>query len=308
METEKTNVKPNTTILVIIGPSASGKTKFAVEVAKSLKKSIISADSRQVYKKLDYSTGKLGGFTSIKKNKGYWIMDGVKYYGYDLLKAYKVFSAYDFAIFANRIIKINKDNLPIICGGTGMYINALINNYDYKMQPANWDLRKKLQNKTAEELLKMLQKKGYDTNLLNNSELHNKQRLIRKIETFKKINNTVKKVNKKSKYNFIFIGLKKVEYDSIIKKWVNKNFSKIVKETSWLNINYPNSELLKGFIFSEALDYINKKIDAKKAKELIFYNYLHYIKRQKTYFKKYFSTTVWFNDKTKAFEYIKKLV
>ena len=60
-----------------------------------------------MYKKLDYSTGKLGGFTSIK-NKGYWIMDGVKYYGYDLLKAYKVFSGMILQYLQNRINKINK--------------------------------------------------------------------------------------------------------------------------------------------------------------------------------------------------------
>ena len=157
-------------ILVIIGPSASGKTNFSLKVAQDLHKNIISADSRQVYKNLDFSTGKFPSTRNIKKGKKLWEINKINYYGYDIIKPFKEYSAYDFARFANRIIKREKDNLPIICGGTGMYINALINNYDYKTLPANWDLRRKLENKSSEELLNILKKKGYDIELLNNSE------------------------------------------------------------------------------------------------------------------------------------------
>lgn len=297
-------------VLVIIGPSASGKTNFSLKVAKELHKNIISADSRQVYKNLDFSTGKFPSTRNIKKGKKLWEINKINYHGYDIIKPFKEYSAYDFARFANRILKREKDNLPIICGGTGMYINALINNYDYKTLPANWDLRKELENTSTEDLLNMLREKGYDIELLNNSERYNKQRLIRRIETFqvKSSNHENENEDKQSKYNFLIVGLEKDSYDESINKWVENNFDPAVKEVKWLLRKYPDSPVLKGFIFSEIKDYLENKETLEKTKEKIFFEYKHYIKRQKTYFKKYFPTCVWFTDKEKAFDYIKNKI
>lgn len=298
--------KISKTILVIIGPSASGKTNFSVKVAKKLGKSVISADSRQVYKSLDYSTGKFPSTRNIKRGKKMWKISNVDYFGYDIVKPFREFSAYDFARFAARVIKKQKDNLPIICGGTGMYINALINNYDYKSLPANWELRKELDKKDSEELLQMLEKKGYDIELLNNSEKHNKQRLIRKIETYKsQITNDELQITN-SKYRYLIVGIEKESYEESINHWINDNFDQAVKEVKWLLDKYPESPVFSGFIFSEIKEMLSGAITEEVAREKIFFEYKHYIKRQNTYFKKYFPTCVWFLDKEKALEYIQK--
>lgn len=310
MQTEQPVKKNNNnTILVIIGPSASGKTNFAINLAKYYKKNIISADSRQIYKNLDYSTGKFPLNKRIKRGKQLWKINKIKYYGYDIVNPNTEFSAYEFARFANRIIKKEKNNLPIICGGTGMYINALMNNYEYKHQPPNWELRNTLKNKKAEELLKILELKGYDINLLNNSEKFNIQRLIRRIETFKNTSLSLEKAENEtkyeSKYKYLVIGIEKNDYEESIKTWIQKNFENAVKEVKWLIKKYPHSTVIKGFIFSQINDYLENKISEEEAKQKIYFEYKHYIKRQKTYFNKYFKNAVWFNDKIKAFDYIK---
>lgn len=308
MQTGATSKKNSNTILVVIGPSASGKTNFSLKIAKHYKKNIISADSRQIYKNLDYSTGKFPFNKRITRGKQMWKISKIKYYGYDIIKPNIEFSAYEFARFANRIIKKEKNNLPIICGGSGLYINALSNNYNYKLLPPNWELRASLKEKSEEELLKILKNKGYDINLLNNSEKYNKQRLIRRIETFKTNNSELKGEGAeeyKSKYTYLIVGIEKKEYEQSIKIWIENNFENAVKEVRWLLNKYPQSPVLNGFIFTQICEHLQGKTNKEETKEKIFFEYKHYIKRQKTYFKKYFKSAVWFNDKIKAFEYIK---
>ena len=306
MQIYQKDKKNNNTILVVIGPSASGKTNFSLNVAKFYNKNIISADSRQIYKNLDYSTGKFPLNKIIKRRKHLWKIDKIKYYGYDVVKPNIEFSAYEFARFANRIIKKEKGNLPIICGGSGLYINTLINNYDYKLLPPNWEIREILKKKSAEELLKILKDKGYDINLLNNSEKFNRQRLIRRIETFK-VNNKLKSIGEekyRSKYTYLIVGIEKEDYNQAINNWINTNFENAKREVMWVLKKYPKSPVLNGFIFAEMKDLIEGKLTESETKEKIFFEYKHYIKRQKTYFKKYFKGTIWFSDKAKAFEYI----
>ncbi len=159
-------------ILVVAGPTASGKSDFAVELALQNNGEIISADSRQVYKGLDIGTGK------ITKEE----MKGVPHYG---LSLYELDDEVSVARYRDNMLPILEDILhrnktPIICGGTGQYIDALIFDTVIPKVQANKKLREELEKKSEEELFKELQIK--DAVRAESIDRHNKVRLIRALE------------------------------------------------------------------------------------------------------------------------------
>ena len=201
-------------IIVIYGPTATGKTDLALNLAHKFNGELISADSRQVYKGLDIGTGKVSLSSKVEKHEGCWIVDGIKIHGFDLAEpeyepgsrgvlskhkpaSYKVpswhepglrpqtFSIADFITFAStsmiRIIEVEK--LPIIVGGTGFYIKSLIEPIGSLGVPSNTRLRKSLAKFSAQQLYKKLEKMSPDkANSMNESDSKNPRRLIRAIE------------------------------------------------------------------------------------------------------------------------------
>lgn len=159
-------------IIVVAGPTASGKSDFAVELAKKHNGEIISADSRQVYSGLDIGTGK------ITQEE----MKGVPHHMLDVTTVGTPFSVAEYARLATPIIHslLAQGKTPIICGGTGQYIDALIYTSSFPPVPPNETLRKDLEEKSAEELHRMLSKK--DPVRAKNIDTHNKVRLIRALE------------------------------------------------------------------------------------------------------------------------------
>lgn len=167
----------NPKVLVIVGPTASGKSDLAVELAKRFNGEIISADSRQVYRGMNIGTGK------ITKNE----MKGVRHHLLDVADPKKRFTVIQFRALAEKAIAdiLRRGKLPIICGGTGFYVDALVNGTEFPIIGANQKLRAKLVRRTADELFTML--KRLDSVraaaiVSNNSERHNRRRLIRAIE------------------------------------------------------------------------------------------------------------------------------
>lgn len=137
--------------IVVLGVTASGKTNLACQLAYNLNGAIISADSRQVYKNLNIGTG---------KDLNEYIIDGKKinYYGIDVCEPQQQFYLHDFCeLLLHSFTTItNNKQLPIICGGTGLYLDALIKNFELTQIPENETLRNELNNKTKEDLLKLL--------------------------------------------------------------------------------------------------------------------------------------------------------
>jgi len=161
--------------IVILGQTSTGKSDFAVEIAKQINGEIISADSRQVYKGMDLGTGKI-----TKKE-----MQNIPHHLLDVYPPKKIFTASDFKQKAEKIIKgiIKQGKVPIICGGTGFYIDTLINNSNMHEVPPNKILRQELSKKTTLELFEMLKK--LDSKRAENIDSKNKVRLIRAIEITK---------------------------------------------------------------------------------------------------------------------------
>ena len=161
-------------LIAILGPTASGKTQFAAALASRLDTEIISADSRQIYKEMNLGTGKdLADYTVNGKQIPYHLIDiaepGYKYnvfeYQRDLLKAYET-------------VRI-KGKLPIMCGGTGMYLESVLKGYRLLPVPENPELRARLNGKSLDELTEIL--KQYKT-LHNTTDVDTAKRAIRAIE------------------------------------------------------------------------------------------------------------------------------
>ena len=161
-------------LITILGPTASGKTPLAAALADKLDTEIISADSRQVYRRMDLGTGKdLADYTVNGKNIPFHLIDivepGTKYnvfeYQRDFLNAYKDITA--------------RGKLPILCGGTGMYLESILKGYRLLPVPENPELRKKLEGKSLEELTQILS--TYKT-LHNSTDVDTAKRAIRAIE------------------------------------------------------------------------------------------------------------------------------
>ncbi|MDQ5957176.1 MAG: tRNA dimethylallyltransferase [Patescibacteria group bacterium] len=161
-------------LIIVMGSTASGKSDYAINLAKEINGEIISADSRQVYKDLDVGSGKV----TVSE------MQNIIHYGLDITDPEDKFTTADFMFYADRKIEeiINQNKTPILCGGTGMYIEAVLLGIEDNPGP-NYSLRKDLTNKTLKELQEILYLKNPQYyNSLNNSEKNNKARLIRKIE------------------------------------------------------------------------------------------------------------------------------
>lgn len=176
-------------MITIIGPTASGKTSLAVAVASSFNGEIISADSRQVYRRMDIGTGKdLNEYQNAGKKIAYHLIDicepGTKYNLFEYQR--------DFLAAYYQIIERNKR--PVLCGGTGLYVESVLGSYQLSPVPQNPTLRKSLEGKSLEELTGILEKLKQQ----NNSTMHNKtdvdsaQRAIRaiEIETYNLLNPT----------------------------------------------------------------------------------------------------------------------
>jgi tRNA dimethylallyltransferase len=162
-------------IVVILGPTASGKTLLAAKLAYDLQGEIISADSRQVYKNMDIGTG---------KDLNQYIINGrrIPYHLIDIVAPESEFNLFEFQ---NRFYKIfsgliEKKTLPVLVGGTGLYLEAVLRGYDMPHAPKDQALRKELNRKSKDELQKMLL--ALKPNLHNKTDLEDSERLIRAIE------------------------------------------------------------------------------------------------------------------------------
>ena len=172
-------------MLAIYGPTQTGKTSLAINLARKYNGELVSADSRQVYKGLDVGSGKVDFSDTVEKYAGYWIVNGVRINGFDLADPGQQFSVADFLEFAKSSISriIDKKKLPIVVGGTGFYIKALLEGINSIGVPSDPKLRRKLEKLSTDVLYQKLSKLAKNrAELMNESDRANPRRLIRAIE------------------------------------------------------------------------------------------------------------------------------
>ncbi|MBL7919677.1 MAG: tRNA (adenosine(37)-N6)-dimethylallyltransferase MiaA [Bacteroidia bacterium] len=271
--------------LVILGPTASGKTQLACELAYHLHGEIISADSRQVYKQLDIGTGKdLDEYIVNGKKINYHLIDVVEpdeqFYLPDFVRELKI--AFD------KIISNNK--LPIICGGTGLYLDTLHKDFSFTQVKENETLRKELEPLSKEDLQKKLS--AYENEKLKDVDLASKKRLIRAIEIaeYLKHNKTELK-NADLPYKPYYIGINlstEKRKELIYKRLLLRLDSGLIEEAENLLKNGMTHERLQflGLEYKFLSFFLQDKISRQELLIQLRTAINQFSKRQMTWFRK----------------------
>ncbi|TDG35849.1 tRNA (adenosine(37)-N6)-dimethylallyltransferase MiaA [Pedobacter changchengzhani] len=271
-------------LLVILGATASGKTKLAVKLASQLNGEVISADSRQVFKHMDIGTGKdLNEFTlnGMEINRHLInILEPGQQYNVDAFKN-------DFYDSFSAITKKNK--LPILCGGTGMYIHSLFQNQTYTSIPADIQLRTMLSTLTKEELVAKLE--CYPQNHIKHVDVSSNKRLIRGVEIAEYLRfNTLEEVNKPN-INYLTVGLKnEVENTrkNILIRLDQRLKNGLIEEVeSLLAMGLSHEKLVfYGLEYKFLSNYLNGFLNYEELKSKLGIAICQFAKRQHTFFRK----------------------
>lgn len=278
-----------TKIIVIVGPNASGKSDLAIKIASKIGGEIISADSRQVYRGLNIGTGKI-----TKKE-----MKGIPHHLLDVASPRYEFNVSHFKKLAEKKIEeiTNRGCMPIIVGGTGFWIDALI--YDLNLPEIEPDkkLRAELELKSIEKLFTRLKK--LDPRRAKNIDNKNKRRLIRALEIVLTSKKSVPVLNKELKYNPLIIGIKKPKEElegSIYNRLITRLTEGMIGEVKKLHESGVSWKRLDSFglEYRYISRYLRGQLNYKEMVAELFIAIKNYAKRQMTWFKRN-GTINWFD-------------
>jgi len=267
-------------LIVILGPTSSGKTALSITLAKKFNGEVVSADSRQVYKKMDIGTGKI-----TKKE-----MRGIPHYLLDVISCKTRFSVGQYQ--KKAIVSINKisqkKKQPFLVGGSPFYIYSVIEGWQFPKMKANPNIRKELEKKSLEELQKILKK--LDARRYKTIEIKNKRRLIRAIEIAQTLGR-VPKLEKNPQFECLLLGIKreKEELSRLIHSRQIKQFKQgMIQEVANLKKEGVSWKRLDGFglEYRWIARYLQNKISKKEMEEKLETNTNRFAKRQMTWFKK----------------------
>ncbi|MBZ9569479.1 tRNA (adenosine(37)-N6)-dimethylallyltransferase MiaA [Patescibacteria group bacterium] len=281
-----------TKLIVVLGPTAIGKTELAIKLAKKFNGEILSADSRQVYREMDIGTAKPPRQQETRDKRQGYIAKGVPHYMIDIVNPDEEFNVAIYKKLAIKAIKNiqERGKLPFLVGGTGLYIQAIVDNIDFPRVPAKKELREKLEKKSNEELFKIYKK--LDSLGAKFIDKENKRRLIRAIEVCKATKKPFWQQRKKGEpfFDILQIGIKlpKTELKKRIEKRVKRMFKLgLEKEVKDLVEKYGwNISSMQTIGYQEWQEYFNKKINEKELREKIILHTLQLAKRQITWFKR----------------------
>lgn len=293
-------------VLVILGATTSGKTSLAVNLARQYNGEIVSADSRQVYKGMDIGTGK-----DLKEYQE------VPYHLIDVVKPKTNFNLAKYQKKAIRAILdiIKRRKLPILVGGSGLYLQAVVDNYKLSKMKPNIKRRNELESLSVNDLFLKIEKINLQfAKNINNSDKNNKRRLIRYLEIIK----DGKKVFKKDEdlFNFLIIGLKP-DKEELKKKIINRLKDRLEKENMIEEVKRLKKEgvtwkRLKSFglEYKYVSLYLLNKLSYQEMEEKLVLAICQFAKRQDSWFRRWERQgrkIHWFKYKKEAQKYIKSL-
>lgn len=276
-----------TKLVVILGPTASGKTKLAVELARQFNGEIVSADSRQVYRGMDVGTGKdLAEYEEIK------------YHLIDVVNPQDQFTLADFKRQADIAIEdiANRGKLPLLVGGSGLYLQSVVDNFELAEKPGiDQNLRDELEEKDCLELFEILSQQNESfAERLNNSDKNNKRRLIRYIEVGQQEDRQfIEREDSNQTYDCLVLGLMPdVELmESKIKKRLIERLEKedMVNEIEGLRRQGVSDERLRAFglEYRFITEYLQERYGYDEMIERLFIAIRQFAKRQITWFKRW---------------------
>lgn len=311
-------------IIAVIGPTASGKSEYAVKLAKKWNGEIISADSRQVYQGLDVGTGKvLGHWASFKiRGRGrnrteskVFVYKGIPHHCIDYISPKKQYTVTEFKRDAELAIAdiLQRGKTPIICGGTGLYVDAVLFNQVIPDVKPDFAYRKKLETKTREQLFTLLKK--LDPKRAQTIDSHNPRRLIRALEIIHATGKPVPPLQAAPNMTYIthrsntsYMSYKTYEPNTLqveihylqparavlykkiekrLNEWLKKEL--LFKEIKKLRLRGVTWKRISefGLEYKYASEYLRGKIDYPTMYAQSLKSIQQYAKRQETWFKKY---------------------
>jgi len=266
-------------ILILVGPTSSGKSALAVQLARSFNGEVISADSRQVYRGLTAGTGKI-----TKKE-----MRGIEHHLLDVASPKRVFTAHDFLRLAHAAIEdiAQRGKLPIVAGGTGFYVDALTGRILLPDVPADPKLRAVLEKKPPEQLFSFLQKR--DPRRAKDIDPHNRRRLIRALEIAAALGKSPRPLTA-APYDTLWLGLRlpRKDLDRKIARRLLGRMGAMLAEAKRLHkrgLSFKRMEGL-GLEYRSLARLMQKKITHPQLQKELTLAIRQYAKRQITYWKR----------------------
>ena len=277
-------------VIVICGPTASGKTALSIELAKKINGEIVSCDSMQIYKEMDIGTAK------VTKEEA----EGIKHYLIDIVSPNERYTFSNFKKDSKNAIKeiLNKGKTPIIVGGTGLYVDSLIYEIEYQDMEFDINYRNELMEKAeTNEGLKELyeQAKTIDSKAMEKISSNDKKRIIRVLEIYKATGKTKTELEilsrqKEVEYNYkVFVVNMDREklYNRIDKRVDIMIENGLVEEVEKIYNKYNEfPTAMQGLGYKEVVEYLQGKINKEEMIEKIKKESRHYAKRQLTWFRK----------------------
>ena len=267
-------------VIAVVGPTASGKTDYALALAEKISGEIVSADSRLVYKGFDIGTAK----PTIEERKS------IPHYMIDIVEPEVDYSAGLYVEEATRMIDniIGRDRVPIVVGGTGLYFRLLLENYDVPKIEPDYEFRDMLRDFPAEELYKML--KAKDPQRAEEIEQNDRKKIIRALEMSEHLEKPLSEYKKEPLYDVQWIGLnfeRSVLYERINRRVDIMVESGLIDETKLLLEQHGHIKNLVCTIgYQEMLAYLDGILTLDEAKDKLKQNTRNYAKRQLTWFRK----------------------
>lgn len=307
-------------LLVVCGQTGTGKTSLAFYLADIFGGELVSADSRQVYKKLDIGTGKDVLKDDRHDPQGYYDVGGIKIWGYDLVGSKAKFSLGRYLQFARKTIKgiLKRKRLPILVGGTGLYIKGVVDGIPTALVPQNHSLRENLEGKDKEELFEILaQLDPIKAGSLNASDRANPRRLVRAIEVatwgmeHKKIHPQLSIIGPQSLILFIGLTASKEalaeKIEARVDKRIDQGLENEIKGLLASGVKWSHQSMTS-LGYRQWQGYFEGKKDKKAVIEDWKKEEKRYAKRQLTWFKKD-QRIHWFDSSQRNFvEKVEKMV
>lgn len=306
-------------VLAVIGPTASGKTDLAIELARQFDGEVICADSRTVYKEMTIGTAKPQGergeaerisIGMLFSEKPILVND-IPHWGLDLVAPNESFTVADFKKYAEQKIEeiLRRGKLPILVGGTGLYISAVIDNLTLTSVQVNPELRKELVAMSDEALIERLKEKDYDA--YETIDTANRRRVLRALEIIETTSKPLSASQTKGeeKYDALILGVdvaREALYERIDTRVDKMVAVGLVNEVRNLKNKYGcEVNAMTGIGYRQICAFLNGEMRLREAIELIKRDSRHYAKRQLTWFKRD-ARIQWIDSFARAADFVKK--
>lgn len=286
-------MKPRPRIVCVVGPTSSGKTRLGIQLAKLFDGEVVNADSRQVYKNIGIGTGKPKGTRGMFEGHRAFLVENISHHLMDFLDPTELFTVVEWRKKAVNAMKriLKRNHLPLVVGGTGLYISALVDNFTFPEVPPSPTLRTAFESKPLSELVSLLLK--LDPEAQQIVDLKNPRRVIRALEvsTFTGKPFTAQKMVGKQVYDAFQIGIVwpreelYARIDAEVDKMIERGWVEEIREA--LQRGVPeNAPALTSIGYRDLFMYLKGEKTLERAISASKQAVRHYAKRQETWFKR----------------------